>query len=169
MAKDSAMLEHGIRRINVKILAQICFTAKRKFKMNNSVKLYMNDLINEGFCYGMSLEGKLYKSGLVATIIEINTDYMNLVYHYQINDWPELVKQRILLEWRTPRYGSTNAHFVCPDCGKKVTMLNNRAIFFRCHKCSCLARKGLYQNDILHFLNIQDKMESGTLMFKIWQ
>jgi len=139
-----------------------------KYEFKDLVKVDMRNLINEHFQYGMIMDGVLYPNSKEETAaFFVNSDYMTLIYFCQTDDYCGYMKQKISLYWESRQYGDTEAHFICPECGKKCFVLYNSGLSFMCRKCT-----KAYQSECLtdkeRTARIECKLADGTIMDTVW-
>ena len=115
-----------------------------KNEFEGLLKIDLKKLISQHFQYGMNMEGVLlHHTRDDAVVYVINSDSMRLIYRCQEDNCCGYMKQKISLDWESQQYGSTSVHFICPECGKKATVLCDNGVSFMCKKCTRM-NKSLY-------------------------
>lgn len=109
-----------------------------------SKKLFLKKFVSRHFQYGMTMEGVLYPAEDLKTkmLYTIDPNHLTLLFGIKLDDYDELVKQKISLDWPSRHYGSKRVHFLCPVCGKKVMVLHNSVAAYVCRECDKAANKG---------------------------
>jgi len=108
-------------------------------------KIDIRNIINTGFQFGKSMQGTLSIHGNDKAFCIIKSDSIHMMCIHKVNGFLKYAKQVILLEWESRSQGSKEAHFVCPQCGKKTLVLYHKRESLRCRRCSALTRQSLCQ------------------------
>ena len=105
------------------------------FNSNKMEMISMKWIIAKHFRYGMTMHGSLGgKNNQFADYI-INPDCIILFSVYGFHNNRHLIKQRVLLDWLSRKYGSKQVFFLCPLCKRRVAILYNNAVAFVCKRC----------------------------------
>ena len=101
------------------------------------LKADMNNLLSHNFQYGMSMTGVLRPSQEDRTaVFAVTPEELCLTYLCKTNRYKAYLEQKIPLHWDAREYGNTNAHILCPECGRKTLALYNSGISFMCRQCT---------------------------------
>ena len=106
-------------------------------------KIDIRNFINEGFRFGMILDGALSVDGNDIASFKINSNYMTILSRHKTDGFLRYVKREIPLAWESRSYGNKDVHFVCPCCGKKTLVLYEIRKSMLCRKCRMLTHKSV--------------------------
>lgn len=106
-------------------------------------KIDIRNIIESGFQYGMIMQGVLSVNGNDKALCIINSETMTLLYQHKKDGFLKYIKQIIPLNWASRSYGSKDAHFRCPWCGKKTLVLYHRRQSLLCRECRALTRQSI--------------------------
>lgn len=106
-------------------------------------KIDIRHFIEKGYQYGMIMEGTFSVNGNDKAMCVINSDFITMTYHHKKDGFLKYMKQEIPLEWESRNYGSKDAFFRCPCCGKKTLVLYHRGTSLLCRGCRMLTRQSI--------------------------
>lgn len=108
-------------------------------------KIDIRNIINTDHQVSKSTQGTLSINGNDKIFCIIKSGSISMMFIHKVNGLLKYAKQVILLEWESRSQGNKDAHFVCPQCGKKTLVLYHKRESLRCRKCSALTRQSLCQ------------------------
>lgn len=104
-------------------------------------KIDLRHFIDEGFRFGMVMNGALSVNDDEVAICKIDSDSIVITRRHKVNGFFKYVKYEIPVEWKSRTYGCKDAYFVCSWCEKKTPVLYQGKYSALCRDCCSFTRQ----------------------------